>query len=432
MKRSDPDVTRNIHETLHLGARPPAYKRVKVWIVAVIVTLFIVTAVKLVFREDNPAVQYKKISARQGTLIVTVSATGELKPVNQVDLGTEVSGTLEAVAVDYNDRVKAGQVLARLDTEKLEARVVKSRAMLEAARADLLDAGATAAETRNELKRLRRVMELSGGKVPSQHELDAAEASFKRALAREAGAKAQISQAQATLDADKSDMGKAIIRSPIDGIVLERKVEPGQTVAASLETPVLFTLAEDLTQMELHVDVDEADVGQVKEQQKATFSVDAYPDRRFPAQIIEVRYAPKRIEGVVTYETLLSVDNSDLLLRPGMTATADITVKTARDVLLVPNAALRFTPPRPKKQVSQKRSGLVRSILPRPPRKKPSGKHRQPPDHTKQQHVWTLQDGIPVSIPVMVGATDGSMTEILSGDVKPGLPLLVDSIRSGK
>jgi HlyD family secretion protein len=184
--------------------------------------------------------------------------------------------------------------------------------------------------------------------------------------------------------------------------------------------------------MELHVDVDEADVGQVKQGQDATFTVDAYPDRIFSARITEVRYAPQTEEGVVTYETLLSADNSDLSLRPGMTATADIIVKKVENAILVPNVALRFTPPEQEKQVSKQSRGLVGTLLPRPPMRSSSKKQQDTPTHSSKKHVWMLRDGVPVAIPVTVGTTDGSMTEVVAGDIKPGMSLLVDIVRSGK
>jgi HlyD family secretion protein len=194
----------------------------------------------------------------------------------------------------------------------------------------------------------------------------------------------------------------------------------------------MFTLAEDLSQMELHVDVDEADVGQVKEGQNATFTVDAYPDRIFSARITEVRFAPQTEEGVVTYETLLSADNSDLSLRPGMTATADIIVKKVENAILVPNAALRFTPPEPEKQNSKRSRGLVGTLLPRPPRRSTKKKHQNTATHSRDKIVWTLQDSVPVAIPVTIGTTDGIWTEVVAGDIKPGIWIVVDIVRSGK
>jgi HlyD family secretion protein len=344
-------------------------------------------------------------------------------------VGSELSGILKSVEVDYNDRVKVGQVLAKLDTSKLEAQVTQSKAALESAKAKVLQAQATVSETRSKLSQLQTVRELSNGKVPSQFELDAAEAAFERAKADEASAKATVSQAQATLEANETDLSKSVIRSPIHGVVLTRSVEPGQTVAASFQAPVLFTLAEDLTQMELHVNVDEADIGKVEEGQRATFSVAAYPNRTFEARITQARYGSSTTSGVVTYETVLQVNNADLSLRPGMTATADITVKKVENAILVPNMALRFTPP--VEEAKKPSAGLVGALLPRPP----SSSAQQRGDiaaNKKQQHVWTLKNGQLSAIPVTIGSTTGSMTEVVSGDIEPGMTLVVDTVSVGR
>jgi HlyD family secretion protein len=208
-------------------------------------------------------------------------------------------------------------------------------------------------------------------------------------------------------------------------------VEPGQTFAASFQTPVLFTLAEDLSKMELHVGVDEADVGQVQAEQSATFTVDAYPDRSFPARIVKVYYAPQVVQDVVTYEALLTVDNSKLLLRPGMTATAEIITKKLEDAILVPNGALRFTPPASEPEASNSGGSMLRAIL--PGRRHGPARPRKVVHADKTEHrVWTLREDQPVAIPVTIGSSDGRMTEVVAGDVKPGLPLLVDSIRPGR
>ena len=376
---------------------------------------------------DRAGFQYVTEEARRGDITVTVTATGTLEPVTQVEVGIEVSGTIETVKADFNDRVKKGELLAMLDTEKLEAQAQQSEAALELARAKLVEAQATVLEKTSDLDRVRRVRELTGGKVPSLQDLDSAEATVKRALAGEANARAQISEAEARLGVDRTNLEKAAIRSPIDGIVLKRQIEPGQTVAASLQTPVLFILAENLTQMELHVAVDEADVGQVREGQRAAFTVDAYPDRTFPAVITEARYSPQTVEGVVTYETVMSVDNSDLSLRPGMTATAEIIVNELKDVVLVPNAALRFTPP---DEQAQEKRGFMESLLPGPRRR--AVKRQAGADKNAGQRVWTLREGAPVALPVRTGATDGRMTELVSGEVEPGVELLVDTVSAGK
>ncbi|MBU1163160.1 MAG: efflux RND transporter periplasmic adaptor subunit, partial [Proteobacteria bacterium] len=305
----------NISQTLGIDQSQNHRKHLKQWlIIALLAIVGGTSAVVWKMVEGSDSMQYQTQKVQRGNLTMTVTATGNLEPTNQVDVGTEISGTVETVEDDYNDHVKVGQVLARLDVSKLQAQVLKSKAALESARAKVLETQATVNETRNELARLKRVWELSDNKVPSQHDMDAAHAALQRALAAETIAKAQVSEAQATLEANETDLSKAVIHSPINGIVLTRSVEPGQTVAASLQSPVLFTLAEDLTKMELHVDVDEADVGQVKEGQEATFAVDAHPNRTFPALIAQVRYGSQTVNGVVTYKTVLNVDNSDLSL----------------------------------------------------------------------------------------------------------------------
>jgi HlyD family secretion protein len=393
-------------------------------IVAVII-LIVIVAMQLLGNGDSQKVRYITADVSRGTLTVTVTATGTLQPVNQVDLGSEISGTIKTVLVDYNDRVKQGQVLAVMNTDQLQARVNQARASLELAKAQVKQAEATIIETRN---RLRRANELRKSGTFSQEEYDTAQAAYDRAVAELARSKAQVAQAQASLDAEQTTLSKATLVSPIDGIVLSRSVEPGQTVAASFQTPVLFTLAENLTQMELHVDVDEADVGQVKEGQDAVFTVDAYPSKSFPARISEVHFASQTVDGVVTYETVLLVDNSALLLRPGMTATADIMVNQIDDALLIPNAALRFKPATTEKQKASG-GGLVRSLLPRPPHAAKT--HEEKDSDKKVQQVWTLHDGEPVAIAVTTGASNGILSEVLSGDIEPGQALITDTVNSG-
>lgn len=411
-----------------LGVSADAGRRVwrKRASIGVLVALLLVAV--LTVRSIRPAAVAKYVTqpARRGDLVVTVSATGTLDPVKKVDVGIEVSGTIKEVAVDYNDEVKVGQVLARLDTTRLEAQALQSKAALESAKARVLQAQATAQEAEAKLAKLNRVREISGGKMPAQSELDAAQAALARATADDRSAHAQVDQAQATLNANETDVAKAVIRSPVDGVVLVRKVEPGQTVAASFASPVLFTLAEDLKQIKLLVDVDEADVGSVRSGQDAQFTVDAYPDRRFPAQITQVRYGSETVDGVVTYKAVLQVDNSSLLLRPGMTATAVITVKTVADALLVPNAALRFVPPDAPTSAEGERRSLVSSLIPHPPRQAP--KKQESGNGSNRQHsVWTLRDGLPVAIAVAKGVSDGNMTEVQGEGLTAGMELITDS-----
>lgn len=424
--KTKPNEETDIAKTLEINQSSDSRKIPKRWIIAAIL-LAVVVVIALVFwigSNSSSAVQYKTEEVNRGNLTVIVTATGTLQPTNKVDVGSELSGIIKTVEADYNSKVKAGQILARLDTSKLEAQVKQSKAALESSKSKVLQAQATVSETRSKLKQLQRVRELSNNKVPSQAEIDTAEASFQRALADDASAKSAVYQAQATLDANQTDLSKAVIRSPINGIVLARNVEPGQTVAASFTAPVLFTLAEDLTKMELHVDVDEADVGHIQEGQKATFSVAAYSNRTFDARIVQARYGSSTTSGVVTYETVLKVNNSNLVLRPGMTATADIIVKKIENAVLIPSAALRFTPP--VQEEKKPSGGLVGSILPRPP----SSGNKKVGDNTgkKQQQVWTLKNGQLTAVSITIGSANGGMTEVVEGDIQPGMAVVVDTI----
>jgi HlyD family secretion protein len=412
------------------GSSGPAPRR-KRWSTAAIIAasiLLLLVIAWLIAGKSAPA-QYKTQEARRGNLTVTVTATGTLYSRHTVSVGIELSGVVQSVAVDYNDRVKKGQVLARLDTSKLEAQLIQSKAALESAKAKTIQTQATVEETKAKLAQLKRVRELSNNKVPSQLEMDSAGANFERAEADAASASAAVSQAQGTHQANELDLSKAVIRSPINGIVLTRSIEPGQTVAASYATPILFTLAEDLAHMELHVNIDEADVGKVEKGQHATFSVAAYPSRTFEARITQVRYGSSTTSGVVTYETVLNVDNPDLALRPGMTATADIVVQKIETAMLVPAAALRFTPPVTTENTGGN-GGLLDQLLPRPPQS--SSNLQNGTDRKKQQVVWTLQNGKPGSIAVTTGATDGLMTEVTGGDIREGMKLLVERETTAK
>jgi len=411
----------DIAQTLRLGEAGSRRRRRWRWLglAGAAIAAGVVAFVLLSGTENR--IRFQTAKVERGNLAVIVTATGTLQPTNQVDVGSELSGIVKTVEVDFNDRVKVGQVLARLDTAKLKAQVLQSEAALSSARARVAEAEANEDEMR---RRLKRAKELSERSFVSEEALVTAESAEKRAVATLQSARSQVEQASATLEVDRTNLAKADIRSPINGTVLARKVEPGQTVAATFQAPVLFTLAEDLTKMELHVDVDEADVGRVAPGQDATFAVDAYPGEEFPSTVTEVRNAAKKVSGVVTYETVLSVDNSQLLLRPGMTGTANITVKAVENALLVPNAALRFTPP-----AAAVERPLWSRILPSPPRR-PAGQVQTGGDR-RQQRVWTLRDGEPVAIPVKVGASDGRVTQIVSGELAPGLDVIVGAVGGG-
>lgn len=390
------------------------------WLILGGIVLLLVALVPFIFGGKDPKGQYVSEPVAKGNLVVTVSATGTLQPTTSIDVGSEQSGTLAEVLVQENDRVKRGQLLARLDLAKLQDAVSKSRAALAASEAAVAQSKATVAEAKASLARMRQVAELSGGKVPSKAEIDAAEATQERAIANEASARAAVLQAQAALKTDETNLSKGTIRSPVDGVVLARKVEPGQTVVAAMTTPILFTLAQDLTAMELQVKVDEADVSSVRLGQPATFTVSAWPGRTFPATIRRVGIGSTITDNVVTYKTVLAVKNEDLALRPGMTATASIVTAQRENVLLVPNAALRFTPP--EKGNTTSGGSFVSSLIPRPP----SDAKRSNVTQAGASQVWVLNDGVPQAVAVKTGVSNGRQTEILSGDLKPGMAVITD------
>lgn len=395
-------------------------KKMKQIVFGLVVLVFVAwIALSISNKQNDSQIQYATQEVTQGELIVTVSATGQLQPTNEVEVGSEISGLVETVYVDENDKVKHGQLLAKLDTAKLMDQVTKSKAAVRAAEAEVAQMQATVAEVTANLSRLRQVAELSGGKVPSKTELESAEASSLRANANRLSAEAGVAQALATLKSDETNLSKAYIKSPIDGIVLTRSVEPGQTVAASLQTPVLFTLAENLTQMELQVNVDEADVGQVKVGQATYFTVDAWPNRRYPAEIVRVGYGSQVSDNVVSYKAILRVSNDDMTLRPGMTATAEITTAQTKNALKVPNSALRFTPN--LNTPNKKKVGLVASLIPRPPEQNNQKKIAAKTDITK---VWVLKNNVPIEMRVNTGLTDGTYTEVLGDDLQVGMQVV--------
>jgi len=362
--------------------------------------------------------------ATRGDLTAIVTATGTVQPTNQVEISSELSGTVRQVPVDFNSVVKIGTVLAELDTDKLKATAASSRAKLASAIAKVGNATATQLETKLVYE---RKLALVAKKITSEQDAEAAKAAADRAIASVTSAEADVAVAQAELQLDETNLAKSRIISPIAGVVLKRNVDPGQTVASSLQAPVLFTIAEDLTKMEVQVDVDEADVGRVKEGQAATFSVDAFADRRFQAQIRELRFGSEVVQGVVTYKAVLTTDNSELLLRPGMTATAEITVQQVKNALTVPNAALRFSPP-PKAATAQSGS-LLQKILPGRPQFRPAS---QKDAEAAGRRIYLLKNGTPVASPVVAGLSDGRRTEIVTGDIKDGDAVVVDTVAAKK
>lgn len=434
----------------------PAWKRYAKWALIALGVVLLIWGTLSFFKGDAKT-EYATTPARQGNLEVTVSATGKLAPTNQVTVGSQLSGLVTQVVVDVNDRVRAGQPLAQIDPEQLDDQIRQNQANLAAQQAAVQQAQATLTEARATLNRFEEVSRLSGGRVPAKTELDTARAAVARGLAGVRTAEANVAAARAQLSASQTQRERAIIRSPVNGVVLARQVDPGQTVAASFNTPTLFVIAEDLSQMELEVAIDEADVGSVKNGQRATFTVDAFPGERFPATIsrvdvgsnLSVSEASSSSSStgttgaattgqVVSYAAKLSVANAELRLRPGMTATAEIVTTERQNVLLVPNAALRFQPSTGNGADASK-GGLASQIVPGPRRRRGGGGGERTATigRGSQQTVYILgENNEPQPIRVTVGESDGQVTEILSGGLRPGMKIITgqlagDSARKG-
>jgi HlyD family secretion protein len=380
---------------------------------------------------------YVTAAVEQGDLRQTVTATGTLSSLDSVEVGAEVTGRVTKVFVDVNDRVTKDQVLVELDTEQLQARVDESQAQLRSAQASQANSSATVKEAESKAVRAREMHQRG---LISDQDLESAEATLARAKAAVQTSAAQTTVASASLKSAKTTLGKAIIRAPMDGIVLARTVEVGQTVTAGFQTPILFTLARDLKDMQLEIDVDEADVGSVKEGQAATFVVDAYPKRVFRSSLVKLGNLPKAGTTVVTYQATLTVDNPERLLKPGMTATATIVTSEEKGVLSVPNAALRFEPPAAAGSARAQPGlpipglgGPMRGMgTGRGPRGAGSGAPGASFERTRRQHVYVLKNGVPTKVDVEVGATDGRRTAVKGEGIAVGTQVIVDMTEGKK
>jgi HlyD family secretion protein len=338
--------------------------------------------------EQAATPQYRTEPVERGDISAEVSANGTLNPVVLVNVGTQVSGTVKRIDADFNQRVKAGQVLAELDPALFQAALAQSRANLANAQAQLRLAEANAA----------RMQTLFAQEYVSRQELDQAVAAREQAAA-------QVRQARAQVTRDQTNLGFTIIRSPVDGTVINRQVDVGQTVAASFQTPTLFQIGKDLTRMQIDSTVAEADIGLIKVGQPVKFLVDAFPDAEYTGVVRQIRLNATTQQNVVTYNVVVDVANPDLALLPGMTANLRIQVETRRDVLRVPTTALRFRPP-----VSASATGV-----------KPRG-----------AAVYVLADGKPVRVPVKTGISDKVYTEIVAGKLKPGDAVIVADLAAKK
>ena len=431
-----------------LGQKPqPKWRKWLKWgLVALGVVLLALLVQRLVFGGAK-ATDYATAPVARGNLTVSVSATGKLAPTNQVTVGSQLSGLVTKVVVDVNDRVTAGQPLALIDPEQIEDQIRQQQAQIAANQAQVRQAQATVAESQAQRARLEQVYKLSNGRVPSATELQTGRADYQRAVAALKVAQANVVASQATLAQSQTQRARAIIRSPVNGVVLARQVDPGQTVAASFNTPTLFVIAEDLSKMKLEVAIDEADVGSVKVGQRASFTVDAFPGKTFPAAITRVDLgsnltvsnatasssssttAGAATGQVVSYAADLTVENPTLQLRPGMTATADIVTSDKSNALLVPNAAFRF---KPQAAGAKDDGGGIAGSLTFRPRRGGRPERTATVGRGGTQTLYVKgDDGKPRAIQVTTGDTNGTMTEVLSGPLKSGMQVITGQLAGG-
>ena len=353
----------------------------------------------LIDKKNDPG--YRTIKLERGDIASTILATGTLNPVILVQVGSQISGNIKRLYADFNSVVKKNQVIAQIDPMLLKAEVEKARANYKAALANVEKAKVIVTDTRRTLNRYKALVKEN---LVSQSDVDTAQTNYDSAAAQIEVARAQVDQTRSTLDFSRTRLDYAIIRSPVDGIVLSRNVDVGQTVAASLQAPTLFTIAQDLTEMQVNTSVDEADIGRVEVGQEVTFTVDAYPSEVFKGRVSQIRNAPQVVQNVVTYDVIIEVENLDLKLKPGMTANVSIVVAEKRNVLRIPNAALRFQPYGEQKE-SRQPKGLERNT---------------------QNRVWALlPDGKLKSVLVKLGTNNIRYYELIEGDLNEGDNIVV-------
>lgn len=379
-------------------------------ILLLLIGVALLFVIYFLFPNDSGDKHYRYVTEplEKGELSLSVSASGYIQPVESVDIGTEVSGTMEEVFVDYNDQVKKGQLLARLDTTKYQSTYDRAKASLQIAEASLLSAKAQFFQAEAAVKRNKKLRTVSKGDLPTQSDWDSDWGNYLLAEAQIANAKAQIEQAKHALKAAEYDLERTKIYSPIEGTVLVRNVDPGQTVAATFQTPVLFSIARDLSHMELQISIDEADIGRIKAGQKARFSVDAYPDKTFETTIRQVRINSEILESVVTYKAIMEVDNKELLLKPGMSVDADIITSTLQNTFVVNRAALIFMPVDPKSKTLFGGSGEKKiKVDPLP-------------------HIYVLEEEKPVKVYVKILGSNGPVSAIESNDLEEKMEVIVN------
>ncbi|MFZ2396818.1 MAG: efflux RND transporter periplasmic adaptor subunit, partial [Smithella sp.] len=368
-----------------------------------------IVAIGLFFylRENGNNMAYKTEKVSRGGINALVTATGTVNAVTTVSVGTQVSGTINKLFVDYNSPVKKGQLLAQIDPSTFQSQVDQAMANLWTAKANVEKAAVATVDAQ---RTFQRNQELFAQNFIAQSDLDTAETSFKSAQAQQKVNQAQVQQAQAALKIAETNLQYTRIISPVDGTVISRSIDVGQTVAASFQTPTLFSIAQDLTKMQIDTNVDEADIGKVKSGQDVSFTVDAYPDTIFTGKVAVVRNAPITVSNVVTYDVVINVNNAQLKLKPGMTANVSITIEMHPDVLRIPNAALRFKPAEVKRK----------------------SERTQDKQAMKGTKVWILENDKPKPVKVTIGLSDGNYTEISAGELKAGQEIITDSLNNKK
>ncbi len=382
----------------------------KKYVILGVLCLIATAVITIYLFSGKDAIQYRTGKIDRGTISKYITATGTVNPVRTVIIGSQVSGLVSQLFVDFNSEVKKGQVVARIDPVPFELGVKRAEASLATAVATHEKAKVTAKNNRSNYHRAKKLFEK---KVISIEELDAVRTTFEVSTTDVELAEAQVLQAKAALEIAKTDLEHTVITSPLNGIVISREVDVGQTVVASFQTPTLFTLAEDLVHMQVNANIDEADIGMVKIKQYAKFTVDAFPDDTFEGTVVEIRKNPVIFQNVVTYNTIISFDNSSLKLLPGMTASTSILVAKAENVLKVPNVSLRYTP----SEVLRKEAEAGEHMMTEKKFSKKNG-----------QRIWILEQGKLKEVFVKLGISDDSYTEILEGDLKEGQEVVIDEV----
>ncbi|MDD5285485.1 MAG: efflux RND transporter periplasmic adaptor subunit [Desulfuromonadaceae bacterium] len=374
------------------------------------------------FYKRTPETSYKTVRIERGTIISNVAATGNLSAVTTVQVGTQVSGTIQKLYVDYNSRVKKGQAIAEIDPSLFNASVEQSRGNFLSAEANLQKAKVTLADAERTINRNKKL--LADG-IISQSDYDLAETALQSAQTSVKAAEGSVAQTHGALMQSKTNLNYSVIRSPVDGVIISRAIDVGQTVAASFQTPTLFTIAQDLTKMQIEVSVDEADISRIALDQNATFTVDSYPEQSFKGKVVQIRSAPIITQNVVTYIVVVNVDNSDLKLKPGMTANVSVEVARKDVVLKLPPSALRFKPksiaddPKEKRQAGGAPAGAGREAG-----SKPAGGRKG----NGGQRVYILKENKPVAVPVKTGIANNSAIELVESALKEGDEVIIEQI----